>query len=42
MGLLRAIENLVIVIDFDIEFIFVVDGSTDGSLELLQEFKVSH
>ena len=42
MGLLRAIENLVIVIDFDIELIFVVDGSTDGSLELLQEFKVSH
>jgi len=41
-GLLHALENLTMISDLDVEFLFVVDGSTDSSLELLEGFRVAH
>ena len=41
-GLLEAIESNFEISEFDCEFIFVIDGSTDNSKEILQNFAKSH
>ena len=42
IGLLSALENLRQNSGIKVEFIFVVDGSIDGSVELLEAFKITH